>query len=78
MAPMPRDTNTARCLYSISYAECRELRALASTHSERAAVMRLFDFKGDEQDVLTAAGIYSFRGRADDAARLLRLLGGAR
>jgi hypothetical protein len=57
-------------LYSVGYAHARRLRTLAAG-TECAAIDRLADFRGDEQDLRAAVAIYERAGDADAAAHLL-------
>jgi len=60
--------------YSVGYAHARRLRTLAEKSSEREAIDRLEDFRGDEGDLRKAASIYQRAGDEDAAAHLLRTL----
>jgi hypothetical protein len=61
-------------LYSIDYHRARDLRRLAESEGELAAIERLADFRGDERDVRLAAELYRREGEGANAAELLAFL----
>lgn len=62
--------------YSISHSYARDLRELVKRQRERedAALARLEDFQGTENDLRLAAAIYDRAGENGKQAELLRLL----
>ena len=61
-------------LYSIDYTRAKRLRGLAQGGAEEAAIDRLEEFRGDADDVRTAAALYQRAGDGANAADLLRML----
>jgi len=60
--------------YSVGYGVAKRLRTLAASERERAAIERLLDFKGDEQDLRLASAMLERHGEGDDARELLSIL----
>lgn len=62
--------------YSIDHTRACELRKLAVSDTERAAVDRLEEFEGDANDIISAAYIYTRARRSGDGRALLAMLEG--
>lgn len=60
--------------YSVGYDVAKRLRTLAASERETAAIERLLDFQGDEQDLRLAAAMFERSGERDDARELLLTL----
>jgi hypothetical protein len=60
--------------YSIDRTRCKALRVIAESDKEVAAIDRLEEFRGCEQDVRLAAALYQRAGDGENAAELLRML----
>jgi hypothetical protein len=60
--------------YFIGYSTAKQLRPLTESERESAAVERLADFRGDENDVRLAAELFRRVGEGANAAELLRLV----
>lgn len=63
-----------RSEYHVGYSVAKELSILAEGARELAAIERLANFRGDRNDVITAAAIYDRAGEGANAAELRRLL----